>query len=120
VDPADAGSLEPEPSEGRARQVAIWTFAVVGMAASLAGGYAAFRALRPPPPTPASTPTPQPTPTPNPTPTPLVRRPGARHWLEALAGDRKGQHSIRINDQYRICFVWQDGEAQRVEVVDYH
>jgi len=44
--------------------------------------------------------------------------PGNR--LEALAGDRKGQHSIRINDQYRICFVWRDGEAQQVEVVDYH
>jgi proteic killer suppression protein len=40
--------------------------------------------------------------------------------LEALSGDRKGQHSIRINDQYRICFVWKDGEAQQVEVVDYH
>ena len=40
--------------------------------------------------------------------------------LEALAGDRRGQRSIRINDQYRICFVWKDGEAQQVEVVDYH
>jgi O-methyltransferase involved in polyketide biosynthesis len=40
--------------------------------------------------------------------------------LEALGGDRRGQHSIRINDQYRICFVWKDGEAQHVEVVDYH
>jgi toxin HigB-1 len=40
--------------------------------------------------------------------------------LEALAGDRRGQHSIRINDQYRICFVWKDGEAHQVEVVDYH
>lgn len=40
--------------------------------------------------------------------------------LEALAGDRRGQHSIRINDQYRICFVWKDGDAQQVEVVDYH
>jgi proteic killer suppression protein len=40
--------------------------------------------------------------------------------LEALAGDRKGQHSIRINDQYRICFVWKDGEAKQVEVVEYH
>jgi proteic killer suppression protein len=40
--------------------------------------------------------------------------------LEALGGDRRGQHSIRINDQYRICFVWRDGEAHRVEVVDYH
>lgn len=44
--------------------------------------------------------------------------PGNR--LEPLAGDRKGQHSIRINDQYRICFVWKDGEAHQVEVVDYH
>ncbi len=40
--------------------------------------------------------------------------------LEALGGDRQGQHSIRINDQYRICFVWKDGEAQHVEIVDYH
>jgi len=44
--------------------------------------------------------------------------PGNR--LEALAEDRKGQHSLRINDQYRICFVWKDGDAQDVEVVDYH
>ena len=40
--------------------------------------------------------------------------------LEALGGDRRGQHSIRINDRYRICFVWKDGDAQQVEVVDYH
>jgi proteic killer suppression protein len=40
--------------------------------------------------------------------------------LEALAGDRKGQHSIRINDQFRVCFVWKDGGAEQVEVVDYH
>jgi proteic killer suppression protein len=40
--------------------------------------------------------------------------------LEALSGDRRGQHSIRINDQYRICFVWKDGDALQVEVVDYH
>jgi proteic killer suppression protein len=40
--------------------------------------------------------------------------------LEALKRDRKGQHSIRINDQYRICFVWQDGDAFDVEIVDYH
>lgn len=39
--------------------------------------------------------------------------------LEALKGDRKGQHSIRINDQYRICFVWKDG-AEDVEITDYH
>jgi toxin HigB-1 len=40
--------------------------------------------------------------------------------LEALGGDRRGQHSIRVNDQYRVCFVWQDGDAHQVEVVDYH
>ena len=40
--------------------------------------------------------------------------------LEALKGSRKGQHSIRINDQYRICFVWRDGDAFDVEIVDYH
>jgi toxin HigB-1 len=44
--------------------------------------------------------------------------PGNR--LEALKGDRAGQHSIRINDQYRICFVWTDRGADDVEVVDYH
>jgi proteic killer suppression protein len=42
------------------------------------------------------------------------------NMLEALRGDRKGQHSIRINDQFRICFVWKDGNAHNVEVVDYH
>jgi proteic killer suppression protein len=40
--------------------------------------------------------------------------------LEALKGDRKGQFSIRINDQYRICFRWKDGDALDVEIVDYH
>ena len=40
--------------------------------------------------------------------------------LEALKGDRKGQHSIRINDQWRICFRWQDGDAHGVEILDYH
>lgn len=40
--------------------------------------------------------------------------------LEKLHGDRLGQHSIRINDQWRICFVWQDGDAYEVEIVDYH
>ncbi|ANX04534.1 type II toxin-antitoxin system RelE/ParE family toxin [Immundisolibacter cernigliae] len=40
--------------------------------------------------------------------------------LEALKGDRKGQHSIRINDQWRLCFVWQDDGAHQVEIVDYH
>ncbi len=44
--------------------------------------------------------------------------PGFR--LEALKGDRKGQDSIRINDRYRICFTWQDGDAHDVEIVDYH
>ncbi|MCA1790971.1 MAG: type II toxin-antitoxin system RelE/ParE family toxin [Thioalkalivibrio sp.] len=44
--------------------------------------------------------------------------PGNR--LEPLKGARAGQHSIRINDQYRICFVWTDGGADDVEVVDYH
>lgn len=44
--------------------------------------------------------------------------PGNR--LEALAGDRRGRHSIRVNDQYRICFVWKDGDAEAVEIVDYH
>ena len=44
--------------------------------------------------------------------------PGNR--LEALAGDRDGQHSIRINNQYRICFRWIDGGAEDVEIVDYH
>lgn len=40
--------------------------------------------------------------------------------LEKLKGDRTGQHSIRVNDQYRICFVWKSGKASRVEIVDYH
>ncbi|MGH6904938.1 MAG: type II toxin-antitoxin system RelE/ParE family toxin [Geminicoccaceae bacterium] len=40
--------------------------------------------------------------------------------LEALGRDRKGQHSIRINDQWRVCFVWRDGDAYGVEIVDYH
>jgi proteic killer suppression protein len=40
--------------------------------------------------------------------------------LEALYGDRRGQHSIRINDQWRICFRWREDEAWDVEVVDYH
>lgn len=44
--------------------------------------------------------------------------PGNR--LEALAGDRKGQHSIRVNDQWRICFVWTDEGPINVECVDYH
>jgi proteic killer suppression protein len=40
--------------------------------------------------------------------------------LEALKGDRARQHSIRINDQYRVCFVWYRGDAFDVEIVDYH
>jgi len=44
--------------------------------------------------------------------------PGNR--LEALKGDRKGQHSIRINAQCRVCFFWRDGDAYEVEIVDYH
>ncbi len=42
------------------------------------------------------------------------------NWLEALRGSRKGQYSIRINDQWRICFKWKDGDAHDVEIVDYH
>lgn len=48
----------------------------------------------------------------------LLVPPGNR--LEALKGDRKGQHSIRINDQWRICFRWLDGHAYDVDIVDYH
>jgi toxin HigB-1 len=44
--------------------------------------------------------------------------PGNR--LEALDGDRAGQYSIRINDQYRVCFTWDNGSADSVEIVDYH
>ena len=44
--------------------------------------------------------------------------PGNR--LEALKHDRAGQHSIRINDQWRICFAWKNGDAHQVEIVDYH
>jgi len=40
--------------------------------------------------------------------------------LEALSGDREGRHSIRINDKYRICFVWKNKDAWSVEIVDYH
>jgi toxin HigB-1 len=47
----------------------------------------------------------------------LMQPPGNR--LEALKGDRQGQHSIRINDQWRICFKWIDGDAYEVEIVDY-
>ena len=44
--------------------------------------------------------------------------PGNR--LEKLSGDREGQHSVRINEQYRVCFVWESGDAYEVEVTDYH
>ena len=44
--------------------------------------------------------------------------PGNR--LEALSGSREGQHSIRINERWRICFLWRDGSAHDVEIVDYH
>ena len=40
--------------------------------------------------------------------------------LELLKGDRKGQYSIRVNDRWRICFVWREGHAYEVEIVDYH
>lgn len=48
----------------------------------------------------------------------LMRNPG--NHFEALRGDRKGQYSIRINIQWRICFTWKEREAQNVEIVDYH
>ena len=48
-----------------------------------------------------------------------IRVPPGNH-LEALKGDRAGQHSIRINDQWRICFTWSDSGADGVEIVDYH
>ena len=48
-----------------------------------------------------------------------LRVPPGNH-LEKLFGDRDGQHSIRVNDQWRICFRWRGGDAQDVEIVDYH
>ena len=48
-----------------------------------------------------------------------LRSPPANR-LEKLSGKREGQRSIRINDQWRVCFVWQDGDAHDVEIVDYH
>jgi proteic killer suppression protein len=48
----------------------------------------------------------------------LSTLPGNR--LERLRGDRKGQYSIRVNDQWRVCFKWHDGHAYEVEIVDYH
>ena len=44
--------------------------------------------------------------------------PGNR--LEALSGDRRGQHSIRVNDQFRVCFRWSEANAYEVEIIDYH
>ena len=46
-------------------------------------------------------------------------RPLGTH-IEAMRGNRLGQHSIRVNDQWRICFVWRDGDAHAVEFIDYH
>ncbi len=48
----------------------------------------------------------------------LMKPPGNR--LEALKGDRAGQHSIRINDQFRICFIWKEDGPHEVEITDYH
>jgi len=48
-----------------------------------------------------------------------LRAPPGNH-LEALAGNRAGQHSIRVNDQWRLSFIWRDGDAYAVEIVDYH
>lgn len=48
----------------------------------------------------------------------LAAPPGNR--LEPLHGDREGEHSIRINDQWRVCFVWREGDAYGVEITDYH
>jgi len=42
------------------------------------------------------------------------------NMLESLKGDRKGQHSVRVNDRFRVCFVWAEGDAFQVEIVDYH
>jgi proteic killer suppression protein len=48
-----------------------------------------------------------------------LRVPPSNH-IERLSGDRRGQHSIRINERWRICFEWLDGDAHNVEIVDYH
>ena len=48
-----------------------------------------------------------------------LRNPPSNH-LEKLSGNRKGQHSIKINDQWRICFVWDGNDSYKVEIVDYH
>ena len=49
----------------------------------------------------------------------VLASPPGNH-LEALRGDREGQHAIRINQQWRICFIWREGHAHEVEIVDYH
>lgn len=49
----------------------------------------------------------------------VLRLPPSNH-LEALKGDRKGHHSIRVNQQWRVCFKWKEGHAYHVEIVDYH
>ena len=48
-----------------------------------------------------------------------LRRPPANH-LEQLRGDREGQYSIRVNDQWRLCFVWRNNQAEEIDLVDYH
>jgi proteic killer suppression protein len=48
----------------------------------------------------------------------LAIPPGNR--LERLRGDRAGQHSIRLNERYRVCFLWEEGDAEQVEIIDYH
>jgi proteic killer suppression protein len=48
-----------------------------------------------------------------------LRSPPANR-LEKLSKDREGQHSIRVNDQWRVCFIWRDGDAYDVEITDYH
>jgi len=48
-----------------------------------------------------------------------LRIPPGNH-LEALQGNRKGQYSIRINQQWRVCFIWKEGYAEEVEIIDYH
>jgi proteic killer suppression protein len=47
-----------------------------------------------------------------------LKSPGNK--LEKLEDDRAGQHAVRINEQYRVCFIWVDGDAEQVEVTDYH
>lgn len=48
-----------------------------------------------------------------------LKAPPGNH-LEALKGDRRGQHRVRVNDQWRICFTWRSGDAHDVDIVDYH